>query len=177
MPCYLVFELLPPGARALCLGWLGAGSIACSSREHAADVPVPEAWVDLGVSGGPDGLDFQHLDPGGSVPLYTFGQGGTHALLAVRCSGLGERAFVAITITNPADGRRVSAPAGQSPRLLACMSSGICDLLPLLVMTGGLVPPGADRDGLAVLIRADASNSDGMAASVEREAFLSAASL
>jgi len=44
-------------------------------------------------------------------------------------------------------------------------------------MTGGLVPPGADRDGLAVLIRADASNLAGMAASVERDAFLSTASL
>jgi hypothetical protein len=133
--------------------------------------------VDLGLSGGPDGLQFEHLEPGGSVPLYTFGQGGTHALLAVRCMGLGERACVAITISNPADGRSVSAPAGQSPRLLACDADGSCDLLPLLVMTGGLVPPGTDRDGLAVVIRADASNLEGVATSVERDAFLSAASL
>jgi len=133
--------------------------------------------VDLGLSSGPDGLDFQHLEPGGSVPLYTFGQGGTHALLAVRCSGLGERAFVAITISNPDDGRSVTAPAGASPRLLACDDAGLCDLVPLLVMTGGLVPPGVDRDGLAVVIRADASNLAGVTASVERAAFLSTASL
>jgi len=172
-----VLELVRPGACALGLGWLGVGSIACSSSGPLTAEPSPEVWVDLGVSSGPDGLDFEHLEPGGSVPLYTFGQGGTHALLAVRCSGLGERAFVAITISNPADGRMVSAPAGQSPRLLACNDAGVCDLLPLLVMTGGLVPPGADRDGLAVLIRADASNLAGMAASVERDAFLSTASL
>jgi hypothetical protein len=161
----------------LALGLLGPAASACSSDEHAAAAPPAEVWVDLGLSSGPDGLDFEHLEAGGSVPLYTFGQGGTHALLAVRCRGLGQRAFVAITITNPADERSVSAPAGDSPRLLACSPDGACDLLPLLVMTGGLVPPGADRDGLAVVIRADASNLDGMAASVERAAFLSAAAL
>jgi hypothetical protein len=156
---------------------IAIGLLACSPSSDDTLPALPEVSVDLGVSSGPDGLDFQHLEPGGSVPLYTFGQGGTHALLAVRCSGLGERAFVAITITNPADGRQVSAPAGQSPRLLACASAQACDLLPLLVMTGGLVPPGTDRDGLAVVIRADASNLEGMAASVERDAFLSTASL
>ena len=151
---------------------------ACSSAEPGAVGAGPaQVSVDLGLSSGPDGLEFEHLEPGGSVPLYTFGQGGTHALLAVRCVGLGERAFVAISISNPADGRSVSAPAGQSPRLLGCNTDGSCDLLPLLVMTGGLVAPGTDRDGLAVLIRADASNLDGLAASVERAAFLSAASL
>jgi hypothetical protein len=151
---------------------------ACSSGQPGVGSEGPlQVSVDLGLSGGPDGLQFEHLEPGGSVPLYTFGQGGTHALLAVRCMGLGERAFVAITISNPADGRSVSAPAGQSPRLLACDADGSCDLLPLLVMTGGLVPPGTDRDGLAVVIRADASNLEGVATSVERDAFLSAASL
>jgi hypothetical protein len=163
--------------RALSPLWL----LACCSEgpETPLETPegTPEVWVDLGVSSGPDGLDFEHLAPGGAVPLYTFGQGGTHALLAVRCRGLGERAFVALTITNPADGRQVSAPAGQSPRLLACASDGTCDLLPLLVMTGGLVPAGTERDGLGVVIRADASNVDGIAASVERAALLSTASL
>src|SRR5689334_23023708 len=151
---------------------------ACASGQPGPGSEEPaQASVDIGLSSGPDGLEFEHLEAGGSVPLYTFGQGGTHALLAVRCVGLGERAIVAITISNPVDGRSVSAPAGQSPRLLACNAEGSCDLLPLLVMTGGLVPPGTDRDGLAVLIRADASNLAGAAASVERDAFLSAASL
>jgi len=169
-----VLQRLRPGAWALCLACVGAESSACSSSERAAP---PEIWVDLGRSGGPDGLDFEHLESGGSVPLYTFGQGGTHALLAVRCSGLGDRAFVAITIRNPEDGRSVTAPAGASPRLLACDGAGVCDLVPLLVMTGGLVAPGVDRDGLAVVIQADASNLAGISASVAREAFLSTASL
>jgi hypothetical protein len=150
---------------------------ACSGPRDASSGGPAQASVDVGVSSGPDGLEFEHLEPGGSVPLYTFGQGGTHALLAVRCVGLGERAFVAISISNPADGRSVSAPAGQSPRLLACNEHGSCDLLPLLVMTGGLVPPGTDRDGLPVVIRVDASNLEGVAASIERDAFLSAATL
>jgi hypothetical protein len=47
-------------------------------------------------------------------------------------------------------------------------------LLPLLVMTGGLVPPGGDREGLSVIVRAEASNLAGRAASVEREAVLRA---
>jgi hypothetical protein len=151
---------------------------ACSSGQRDASSESPaQPSVDIGLSSGPDGLEFEHLEPGGSVPLYTFGQGGTHALLAVRCVGLGERAFVAVSISNPADGRSVGAPAGQSPRLLACTADDACDLLPLLVMTGGLVPPGMDRDGLPVVIRADASNLQGAAASVERDAFLSAATL
>jgi len=133
--------------------------------------------VDIGTSGGADGLDFERLEPGGPVPLYTFGQGGTHALLAVRCQGFGDRAFVGLTITDPASGRAVTAPAGQSPRLLACQSDDICELLPLLVMTGGLVPPGEDREGLRVVVRAEASNWAGAAASVEREAVLRGAEL
>jgi hypothetical protein len=167
--------LSAPRRRAL--GFLLGASACSSSPPGAVSAGPPQVSVDLGLSGGADGLEFQHLEPGGSVPLYTFGQGGTHALLAVRCVGLGERAFVAISISNPEDGRSVSAPAGQSPRLLACNADGSCDLLPLLVMTGGLVAPGTDRDGLPVVIRADASNREGLAASVERDAVLSAASL
>ena len=174
-PCHargVCFPTLRRAALVLCCASACASGQPDDGRQSLAPVSV-----ELGLSGGADGLEFEALEPGGSVPLYTFGQGGTHALLAVRCRGLGERAFVALTITNPADGRSVSAPAGPSPRLLACAADGDCDLLPLLVMTGGLVPPGTDRDGLLVLIRADASNVAGAAASVEREAFLSAASL
>ena len=44
-------------------------------------------------------------------------------------------------------------------------------------MTGGLVLPGQMRDGLAVLVRAEATGADGGAASVEREATLTTESL
>lgn len=148
-------------------------SSACSGGGEEPPAPEPSAWVDVGVTSGDDGLDFEALQPGGAVPLYTFGQGGTHALLAVRCSGLGERAFVSVIIRNVATGDEVSAPAGQDPRLLLPRGDGVYDLLPLLVMTGGLVAPGDERDGLPVLVRVDASNTAGDAASVEREAVLS----
>jgi hypothetical protein len=133
--------------------------------------------VDVGVTSGEDGLEFEALEPGGAVPLHSFGQGGTHALLAVRCSGLGDRAFIGVTIRNVATGEEVSAPAGRDPRLLLPRGNDIYDLLPLLVMTGGLVAPGDERDGLPVLVRVDASNTAGDTASVEREAVLSTETL
>jgi hypothetical protein len=157
---------------------LALALVGCGSTETGAEqAPIPEVSVDVGLPGGADGLEFVSLEPGGSVPLQTFGQGGTHALLAVRTRGLGNRAFVGVDIENVATGDAVGAPAGSSPRLLLCRTPDVCDLLPLLVMTGGLVPPGADRDGLQVRIRVDASNPGGDAANVERDAVLSAASL
>ena len=161
------------------LPWLSLALLAllaCSGEDAHAD-PAPRVWVDVGLPGGADGLEFVPLEPGGDVPLQTFGQGGTHALLAVRCGGLGNAAFVGVEIANGATGDTVSAPPSASPRLLLCRDSQVCDLLPLLVMTGGLVPPGTDRDGLAVHIRVDASNAEGLSASVERDAFLSTAAL
>jgi len=164
----------PPRLRWLPLGI--AALVGCSGEDAGAPAE-PRAWVDVGLPGGADGLEFVALEPGGEVPLQTFGQGGTHALLAVRCGGLGNAAFVGVEITNSATGDTVSAPPSASPRLLLCRDSQVCDLLPLLVMTGGLVPPGTDRDGLAVHVRVDASNADGLSASVERDAFLSTAAL
>jgi len=163
--------LLALGLAALVSGCGGADD---GGEPNAPSDPV---WVDIGVTGGPDQLDFVAIEPGGPVPLHTFGQGGTHALLAVRCSGLGNRAFVSVTITNTATGREASAPAGESPRLLLCRDEGPCDLLPLLVMTGGLVPSGTEPDGVLVRLNAEAHNVDGLSASVEREGALSAAEL
>lgn len=150
---------------------------ACSGDGEESPPPEPSAWVDVGVTSGEHGLDFEALPPGGAVPLHSFGQGGTHALLAVRCSGLGNRAFIGVTIRNVATGDEVSAPAGQDPRLLLSRGEGVYDLLPLLVMTGGLVAPGDERDGLPVVVRVDASNIAGDAASIEREAVLSTETL
>jgi hypothetical protein len=168
--------MIPPTPFPVLLAALGALA-ACGSSAEAEPGPDAAIWADVGLPGGADGLEFVRLEPGGSVPLQTFGQGGTHALLAVRTSGLGNRAFVGVGIENIATGDTVSAPAGASPRLLLCRPEGVCDLLPLLVMTGGLVPPGSDRDGLAVRIHVDASNTEGSATNVERDAVLSTASL
>jgi hypothetical protein len=173
------------GAVSLAFGSLAFGSLAfvvlvlagCGADGDDEPAEPLDTGVDVGVPGGADGLEFVPLEPGGSIALQTFGQGGTHALLAVRARGLGNRAFVSITLTNTATGDEVSAPAGGSPRLLLCRMPDACDLLPLLVMTGGLVPPGAERDGLSVRVRVDAWNTDGAAANVERDAILSTASL
>jgi hypothetical protein len=161
------------------LRWLSPALVALlsCSGDDAGEPAAPRVWVDVGLPGGADGLEFVALEPGGEVPLQTFGQGGTHALLAVRCGGLGNAAFVGVEIENLASGDAVNAPPSASPRLLLCRESQVCDLLPLLVMTGGLVPPGTDRDGLAVHIRVDASNTEGLSASVERDAVLSTAAL
>jgi len=172
--------------RAIAFGLSGLGShrawagallaLGCSSDDPDSGAS-PEPWVDVGLPGGEDGLEFVRLEPGAAIPLQTFGQGGTHALLAVRTGGLGNRAFVGVTLTNAATGDAVSAPPGPSPRLLICRSADVCDLLPLLVMTGGLVPPATDRDGLSVRLRVEAASPDGASASVERDAVLSTAQL
>ena len=159
------------------LRWLTLPVVMGCGSDDVEPAPPAELWVDVGLPGGADGLEFVPLEPGASIPLETFGQGGTHALLAVRTSGLGNRAFIGVSLTNIATGDAVTAPPGPSPRLLICRSPDVCDLLPLLVMTGGLVPPGTERDGLNVRLRVDASNPEGMSASVERDAVLSTARL
>lgn len=168
----------PPLSRRVLIALLAPALVACSAdAPSASPEPSAEVWVDVGLPGGSDGLEFVPLAPGGAVPLQTFGQGGTHALLAVRTSGLGDRAFVGVSIRNLATGAEVSAPAGPSARLLLCRDEGVCDLLPLLVMTGGLVLPGEARDGLRVIVHVDAEGAQGGTASVEREAVLTTPAL
>jgi hypothetical protein len=88
-----------------------AGLVGCGGDEtvpgivaaagSGGDAPTPNApAVDIGLSSGVGGLDFERLEPGASVALHTFGQGGTHALLAIRCIGFGNRAFVNVDVTN-----------------------------------------------------------------------------
>ena len=144
-----------------CSGESGEGS--------AAGMP----WVDIGLSAGLGGLDFEPLAPGEEVPLATFGQGGTHALLAVRCSGFGDAAFVNVDITNLTSGVQVTSTPTASAQLLLCRDELVCDLLPLLVMMGGLTAPGEEREGLPIRIAVEAHNVAGTRARVERNAKLS----
>jgi hypothetical protein len=149
---------------------------ACSGESPAgSDADAP--WVDIGLSAGVGGLDFEPLELGGQVPLATFGQGGTHALLAVRCSGFGDAAFVNVDITNLNTGVQVSSTPTSSPQLLLCRDELLCDLVPLLVMMGGLTAPGEEREGLPIRVEVEAHNVAGTRAEVEREAILSARSL
>jgi hypothetical protein len=164
------------------LVWAGLG---CSGDpEVGTPEPPTEPWVDVGLTTGDDGLDFVSLEPGGTIPLDTFGQGGNHALMAVRCGGLGDRAFIGVTFTHLPSGESVTAPPTPDPRLLIPRGDGVYDLLPILVMSGGLVmtagglrPPGEMPAELPVRVRVEAENPAGSSASVERDAVLSAAAL
>ena len=147
------------------------------SGESGEGLAPGTPWVDIGLSAGVGGLDFERLAAGGTVPLATFGQGGTHALLAVRCSGFGDAAFINVDITNLNSGVQVTSTPTASPQLLLCRDELACDLLPLLVMTGGLTAPGEEREGLPIRIEVEAHNVAGTRAEVERDAVLSARSL
>jgi hypothetical protein len=131
--------------------------------------------VDIGVPAGEDGLDFESLPSGGELRLQTFGQGGTHVMIGVRTTGFGTRAFVATKLHNLDTGAEVIAPAPVRPQLFICDDAGVCDLVPLLVMTAGLTEAGTERDGVPIEVRADVQDDDegGAGASATREAVLS----
>src|SRR5260370_12830751 len=81
------------------------GSAGQPAFETAGAPPEPRpATVELGVPGGADGLDFVPLEPGTVLNLQTFGQGGTHVLVAVRCAGVVNRAFVSAQLPNQRTG-------------------------------------------------------------------------
>jgi hypothetical protein len=147
-------------------------AFGCSSEPEATPTDEAFASVDVGIPAG-DGLDFAHLEEGGTLKLQTFGQGGTHVLFAVRTVGLGNRAFVTMTLRNMTSGREVTAPAPVRPQLFICDDEDICDLVPLLVMTAGLTDTDEERDGLAVEVLVDVENEAGDSAHVAREAVLS----
>lgn|GEM_PF-2026623 len=156
---------------------------ACSSDVRAvggngggAGGSNPQGQVELGIPSGPDSLDFAPLDDGAVLPLETFGQGGTHVLLGVRCVGFGQRAFVSLRVRNLADGTELVAPAPARPQLLFC-SGDICDLVPITMMMGGIAANDADRDGLAIEIFAEVHNAAGVTGSASAQATLSTADL
>ncbi len=132
--------------------------------------------VELGVPGGPDSLDFVPLEDGAVLNLETFGQGGTHVLLGVRCIGFGQRAFVSLRVENALDGIELLAPAPARPQLLFCEGE-VCDLVPITMMMGGIAANDAERDGLAIEISTEVHNAAGLTGQAERKATLSTADL
>ena len=147
---------------------------AAGSGGGAGEASVGE--VLLGVPGGPDGLDFAPLEEGAELRLQTFGQGGTHVLLGVRCIDFGNRVFVSLRVRNSNTGTELVAPAPVRPQLLAC-EGNVCDLVPLTLMMGGLTQNDAERDGLPIEITAEAHNVLGRAGQASRHAVLSTADL
>jgi hypothetical protein len=150
---------------------LAAAHGACSAESgadgggagHGGKPDPPLSSVELGVPAGDDGLDFAPLDDGAVLKLQTFGQGGTHLFLGVRCVGYGKRAFVGFTLTNLTSGSEIHAPPPARPQLFYCHEDDatVCDLVPVTVMTGGLTEPDEERDGLVISIRAEVANQEG----------------
>ena len=162
-------------------------SFACSSPSAAPnlgnagsagmnDSTAGVGQVELGVPAGPDALDFAPLEDGAVLPLETFGQGGTHILLGVRCVGFGQRAFVSLRVQNLLTGTELVTPAPAHPQLLFC-EGDVCDLVPITMMMGGIAENDADRDGLALAISAEVHNLAGMTGMASARATLSTADL
>jgi hypothetical protein len=149
--------------------WLGAvwlgGCLEPGAAPTHTDADARDAEVQLGTPSADTGLDFVPFEDGSDLPLETFGQGGTHVTMAVRCVGFGNRAFVEVTLTNPATGKEVTTPPipAAKPSLLPCLPEDpqVCDLVPLFVMTGGLAAPD-EKDGLLVEVRAAVRNEAGV---------------
>ena len=146
--------------------------LGCAADEAPPNPEEPRASVDIGLPAGDDGLDFESLPEGGKLRLQTFGQGGTHILFGIRTMGFGTRAFVTMTLENLETGAQVLSPAPVRPQLFICENE-VCDLVPLLVMVGGLTETGTERNGVAVEVRADVHNDAGLEASTSRWGVLS----
>jgi hypothetical protein len=155
-------------------------SLACSGPAESEPEPEQsEVSVEVGIPAGEHGLDFASLEEGSELRLQTFGQGGTHLFLGVRCIGFGSRAYVTITLKNLMTGVEVTSPAPPRPQLLFCSEDEprVCDLVPMTVMTGGLTEMAEERHGLRIRIGADVHNDDGLRAYASAEAVLSTADL
>jgi len=155
------------------LVWLCAAGCEDSECGVEGPLPSPDAapvadsgpsvlQVQIGLPDEASGLEFLPLASGGDIPLETFGQGGTHATVAVRCIGLGtNRAFVDVTVENLGTGDSVMTVPSTRPQLWLCDDARhVCVQLPVHVMTGGLAPP-EEKDGLAVRITAEVRDESG----------------
>ena len=154
-----------------------AGTGASSEAGAAGEAPVVPPTVELGIPMGDDGLGFQALQAGDELRLQTFGQGGTHVLVAVRCTGFDKRSFISATLRNLLTDVEVEEPAPARPQLLYCHDAGLCDLVPYLVHASGLTKTDEEKDGLMVRLTARARTEAGVMAEASRDLVLSTADL
>jgi len=155
--------------------------VACSSSEaeddagdEKPDAAAPHGLeVQVGVPDPQDDLEFLRLEHDGDIELGTFGQGGTHALLAVRCIGFGSQAFVDVSLTNLETDKVVMTLPSKRPQLLICREQpeAACDYLPIILMTGGLADPD-EKDGLHVRVTAEVHNEAGKHGTASEDGYL-----
>jgi hypothetical protein len=171
------------GGAAIAMLWLLAaagcdatskcGTSGSAGSDSATMMDGGHGEVQIGTPDPAGTLDFVALEADGDIPLQTFGQGGTHAALAVRCIGFGSEAFVEVVVENIATGEIVRTPMMKRPQLLLCRDADkhVCDDLPLNVMTGGLADPDK-KDGLRVRITANVHNAGGLSGTATQEGVL-----
>jgi hypothetical protein len=158
--------------------WLLLALVACEDPRDRTQSDAgkdagscEELSVEIGLRD--EQLRFHALEPGGDIPLETFGQGGTHATLAIRTRGFGKLAFVDVELENLTTGDTAATVPSSRPQLLLCRDARqcVCDLLPLHVMTGGLAEPD-QKDGLRIRVTAEVSTEDGLTAVGSQEGVL-----
>lgn len=164
--------MLTRGGGLLALALALAGCSGHDGPSQGVPRPPPDGpTVELGVPGGDDGLDFVPFARDQVLKLETFGQGGTHVLLAARTRGFGKRAYAAFSVENQLTGNTLEAPAPTRPQLFYCHED-VCDLVPVTMMMGGIAED-AERDGLPIGVSVEVHTDDGLAASDSRDAHLS----
>lgn len=165
------------GLLAAATGCAEKGDRRPDGATGAAGETTIVATVELGVPEGADGLGFRALEEDAELRLQTFGQGGTHVLLAVRCVGVEKRAFVSATLSNLLTDVEVEEPAPARPQLLYCHDQGVCDLVPYLAHTSGLTASDDEKDGLPVQVTIRVHDDAGASAETSRHIKLSTADL
>lgn len=155
----------------------GTASTSDASETSARDDAgfPPDAGVlpvEIGIPDEISSSTFVELDEEGDVRIQDGGQGGTHALVALRFEDLGNWIFYEIGIRNLEGDGGVQTPSLVRPRPVPCDESmTVCRLSPVFVVLGGLADK-SEWDGLHVEIHAEVWNEDGVRGAGTRRAYL-----
>jgi hypothetical protein len=159
--------------------WVSCGESAASladppSKSHheanSLDAGLP---VEVGIPDSKVTTQFAPLSRDGDVTIRDGGQGGTHAMIAIRFEGFGNWVYYRVAISDLDGDSEVSTVVPLRPQPAPCDENNpeLCRKSPIFVVLGGLAEREA-WDGLHVLITAEVSNEDGMAGSATQRAYL-----
>lgn len=172
-------------ARSARVGGLATALLACSGgggaelpvdagadiRGDAASPPAGELipgvpGVRVGTPDEVTGLAFEPLKALGAVQVRSGGQGGSHALVAFECTGLGNRINYYVRLEQLNGEGFVETAPKPSLTPIKCFADGICKVAPIFVVLGGLAPP-EQWDGMQVKITVYVEGEDGGKAEAE----------